>query len=169
MSEMNSTAPSKVTIAVGILTMMLGCIPLLAMVGILPRANAPSADPAPSWMGWLIGTVFVGAGLIAIMRGAFGGASESSGDLPATAPRVFRLANDTIGFGIVCGMAAMFSWVAFGPGPRHFSMSIGFGGLWMQGLGGGDMMGRVVFGFGAILFWCVTAAFAVTIARRWRR
>jgi hypothetical protein len=164
---MNSTAPSKVTIAVGVLTTMLGCIPLLAMAGILPRASAPTADPTPAWMGWVIGAVFVGAGLIAIMRGALGGASESSGDLPATAPCVFRAANDTIGFGIVWGMAAMFTWAAFGPGPRHFS--IGFDGLWIRGFAGSDIMGRIAFGFGAILFWCATAAFAVTIARRWRR
>jgi hypothetical protein len=103
------------------------------------------------------------------MRGLLGGASASSGDLPASAPRLLRLANDTIAVGIVCALALMFSWVAFGPGPRHFSMSIGFGGLWMGGFGGGNMLGRVVFGFGAILCWCVTGAFAVAIVRRWRQ
>src|SRR4051794_27571996 len=156
MPDMASIAPSKTTIAVGVLTTLMGCIPLLAVTGVLPRATTAAADPAPAWMGWLIGASFIGAGLIVTMRGGLGGASQSSGDLPASAPRVLCLANDTIAVGIVCALALMFSWVAFGPGPRHFSMSLGFGGLWMGGFGGGDMLGRVAFGFGALLCWCVT-------------
>jgi hypothetical protein len=78
-----------------------------------------------------------------------------------------RLANDAFGVGIVCGMALMFSWVAFGPGARHFS--VGFNGLWIRGLGGSDMMGRVAFGFGALVFWFLTGAFALAIARRRRQ
>jgi hypothetical protein len=166
MSDMASTAPDKTTIAVGILTTLLGCIPLLVMTGVLPRGSEPPADPAPSWMGWMIGAVFVGAGLLVIMRGAWGGVSDTSGDLPASAPRVLRLANDMIGVGIACGLAAMFSGVAFGPGPRHFSVDLD--GLFMQTSGAGDMIGRVAFGFGAILFWCVTGLFALAVVRRWR-
>jgi hypothetical protein len=45
---------NKVTIAVGMLAVLVGTIPLLALVGILPRGNEPT-DPAPSWMGFLIG------------------------------------------------------------------------------------------------------------------
>jgi hypothetical protein len=165
---MSGTTSNKVTIAVCILAMFVGAIPLLATAGILPRGNAPAADPAPAWMGWLIGLMFVSAGFIAIMRGVVG-ANDNDGNLPASAPRAMRLANDTIGIGIACGLAMLFSWVAFGPGPRHFSISIGFGGLWMRGLGGGDMMGRVAFGFGAILAWCITTAMAVMTLRKWRQ
>jgi hypothetical protein len=166
MSEMGSTASSKVTIAVGVLTVLLGCIPFLAMMGILPRSNEP-ADPAPEWMGWLIGAVFVGAGLIVIMRGAVGSADDSSGTLPATAPRALRLLNDALGVGIAGGLAAMFTWVAFGPGPRHFSVSVD--GLFMHTSGSGDTIGRIAFGFGAIVIWCITAAFGVAVVRRWRQ
>jgi hypothetical protein len=167
MADMTSVAPSKTTIALGLLTVLVGCVPLLAMSGILPRTPSPRADPAPLWMGWLIGAAFVGAGLSVTMRGILGGASESSGDLPASAPPALRLANDTIAVGIVGALALSFSWVAFGPGPRHFS--IGFNGLWVRGFGGGDLMGRVAFGFGAMLFWCVTGAFARAFVRRWRK
>jgi hypothetical protein len=156
---------NKVTIAVGMLAVLVGTIPLLALVGILPRGNEP-ADPAPSWMGFLIGAMFVGAGLIVILRGALN-VSDQSDALPASAPRAMRLANDTIGLGIVCGLAMLFSWVAFEPGARHFS--IGVAGLWMPTSGSGDTVGRVAFGFGAVLFWCITVAMTVMTLRKWRR
>jgi hypothetical protein len=162
---MAGTASNKVTIAVGILTVAIGCIPFLVMAGVLPRATAPAADPAPSWVGWMIGAVFVGAGLIAILRGMVG-ADDNSDTLPAGAPRALRLANNVIGLGIVCGLALLFSWVAFGPGPRHFS--IGLDGLWMPASGAGSVIGRIAFGFGAILFWCASAAMAVMTLRKWR-
>jgi hypothetical protein len=165
---MGSTAPSKITITVGILSTLIGFIPVLALLGILPRGNEP-ADPAPEWMGWLIGAVFVGAGLIVIMRGALGSADDSSSTLPASAPRALRLLHDTIGVGIVCGLAAMFTWVAFGPGPRHFSVSVGGVGLFMHTSGAGDAIGRVAFGLFAIVIWCLTAAYARSLVRRWRQ
>ena len=162
---MADTAPSKSIVVVGILTVCIGLIPLLVMTGFLPRGTS-TGDPAPDWLGCLFGAVFVGAGLMVIMRGTFGSADETSGALPANAPRWLRGANDLLAVAIVCGMAVMFSWVAFGPGPRHFS--IGFDGLWASANGAGDTAGRVAFGFFSILLWCVTAFFAVLTARRWR-
>jgi amino acid transporter len=164
--EMTGSAPNKTTVAIGVLALLVGCVPLLAVLGILPHGQEP-ADPAPAWMGWVIGAVFVGAGFLVIMRGVWGGADETSGDLPAGAPRALRMVNDAIGVATVCGLAALFSWVAFGPGPRHFSVDLD--GLWMRGFGGSDTIGRIAFGFGAILFWCVTGAFALVIVRRWRQ
>ena len=165
-SEMSTTPSNKTTIALGILTVFVGAIPLLAMSGILPRASAPATDPAPSWMGWLIGAMFVGAGLIVIVRGVLG-ASDSSGDLPAGTPRALRLVNAMIAVGIVCALALLFTWVAFGPGARHFS--VGVGGLWVSGSGAGDAIGRVAFGICAIVLWCMTGAFALAMLRGWRR
>jgi hypothetical protein len=51
--------------------------------------------------------------------------------------------------GIAYGLAALFTWVAFGPGPRHFSK--GIDGLFFTG--SGDTMGRVAFGFGPMFGW----------------
>lgn len=166
MSDAGRRNSNKVTIAVGVLTMLIGLIPLLVLMGILPRGSASPADPAPDWLGLLIGAVFAGAGFIVIMRGALGSADDSSGTLPASAPRALRLLNDLLGVGIVASLAMIFSWVAFGPGPRHFSVNVA--GLFMHTSGSGDTIGRIAFGFGAILIWCMTAAFAVVIVRRWR-
>ncbi|HEX3652373.1 MAG TPA: hypothetical protein VHU18_06075 [Rhizomicrobium sp.] len=162
---MGGANSNKVTIGVGFLTMLVGAVLLLAMVGVLPRANAPGADPAPAWMGWLISLMFVSAGFIAIVRGMVG-ADDNNGNLPVTAPRALRALNDIIGLGIAGGLAMLFSWVAFGPGPRHFLM--GINGLWMP-VSGWSLIGRIAFGFGAILAWCITIAMTVMTLRKWRR
>jgi hypothetical protein len=159
-----TAASNKVTIALGVMTVLAGSIPLLAMAGILPRASTPTADPAPAWMGWLIGLMFVSAGFIVIVRGIVG-ANGNSSELPATAPPALRALNDIIGVGIAGGLAMLFSWVAFGAGPRHFSM--GFNGLWMPL--SNATLGRVAFGFGAMLGWCITVAMTVVTMRKWRR
>ncbi len=159
-----NASSNKVTIALGVMTVLVGTIPLLAMMGVLPRTNAPTADPAPAWMGWLIGLIFVSAGFIVILRGMVG-ANGNSSDLPATTPRALRALNDIIGVGIAGGLAMLFTWVAFGPGPRHFSM--GIDGLWMPV--SNAMLDRVVFGFCAILAWWITIAMSVVTLRKWRR
>jgi hypothetical protein len=166
MSDIGGTTPNKTIIAVGVLTIALGVIPLLAMSGVLPRGNPPT-DPAPAWMGWLIGATFVGAGLIVVMRGASGSIGDSSGALPASAPRLLRAANDLLSVGIVWSLAVLITWVAFGPGPRHFSVT--GGGLSVLTSGSGDTIGRVAFGIGSIMCWCVAAAVTAMTVRRWRR
>jgi len=158
---------NKIIIAVGILTVALGLIPVLAAMGILPRGNAP-ADPVPSWMIWLIGAMFVSAGSIAIMRGAFNSAYDASGEMPANAPLFLRAAHDLLAVGIVCSLALVFSWVAFGPGTRHFSVTAAAGAFAVTSRSG-DTMGRVAFGFGSILMWCIAAAIVAATLRKWRK
>lgn len=164
---MDTAASNKTMIAVGALTALAGAVPLLAMAGVLQQAQHAPADPAPSWMGWLIGSMFVGAGLIAVARGICSGANASDGSLAPDAPWLLRALNDVLGCAIAFGLAALFSWVAFGPGPRHFS--IGVGGLFFAGPGSGDIAGRVAFGFGAALAWFIAAAMLWASLRRRRR
>ena len=52
---------------------------------------------------------------------------------------------------------AIAGWVAFAPGERAFSSSVSGGGVAVSG-GGGEWVGRIAFGFGAILC-AVFAAF----------
>lgn len=137
---MDGTKTDKTTVAVGILTIGLGLVPVRVMLGILPRGN-PGPDPGPEWMGWLIGAVFVAAGIIVALKGLAGSANDARGLLPATVPRGVRAIHDLLSLGIVFGLAAMFTWVGFGPGPRHFSMSMSVGGLMMLTHGSGDILG----------------------------
>jgi hypothetical protein len=163
MQDSGNTNP-RTAMVMGLLSMAVGMIPLLAMMGVLPHGQAPS-DPAPSWMGWLIGLMFVAAGILLIIR-SFTGA-DADGALPATGNRLLRGFYELLSLGIVCSLGALFTWVAFGPGPRHFSVSAG--GFAMSTSGGGDMVGRIAFGFGSVLTWCALGAFLLAAVRRWRR
>ncbi len=164
---MGDSASNRTTVAVGILTVFAGLIPLLAMTGVLPQEQHAPADPAPSWIGWLIGLMFVSAGLIAIARGLWPSANDSDDTLRTTAPWMLRAINDLLAVGIVVGLAVLPTWIAFGPGPRHFS--IGIGGPFFAGTGLGDTIGRVAFGFGAVLGWLIAALILQAMLRRWRR
>ena len=165
MSDLGTPKPNKATILVGILFAAVGMFPLLAMTGVLPQGQQPT-DPAPSWMGWLIELAFGCAGIIIIVRGLTGSVN-SSGDLPPSARPSLRLLNDTLSIVVVCSLATMFTWVAFGPGPRHFSISAG--GLFFHTSGSADIFGRIAFGMGSIIGWCIAVLMAVTWARRKRR
>jgi hypothetical protein len=59
---------------------------------------------------------------------------------------------------IVGDFVAIFSWIAFGPGERHFSTSVGIGGIFVRH-GGGETLGRIVFGIGAAMGGAIFLAF----------
>lgn len=160
----DSGKPSRTIIAVGILTSAIGIVPLLMALGILPHGHDAS-DPTPPWVIWLVGQAFLCAGIALVMKGAVGSANDAR--LPARAPRLLRIAYDLMVIVIVCSLAVLVTWVAFGPGARHFSVS--GGGLSMRTSGAGDTLGRVAFGFGSVLIWCIAGAIVVTMVRRWRR
>ncbi|HVX40929.1 MAG TPA: hypothetical protein VHB25_15270, partial [Gemmatimonadaceae bacterium] len=65
-------------------------------------------------------------------------------------------------------MLAIFAWVAFGRGERHFSVGIGIPGLW-AGTRGGDMTGRVAFGFAAVLIAILFVVAGIAGAKQLRR
>ena len=159
--------PNKTTIAVGLLTVALGLMPVLAMAGLLPRAQN-SAESAPSWVGLLIGLAFVCAGLLVVMRELAGIGNDARALMVQNLPWPLHAACDLLVGVIIFSMAAIFTWVAFGPGPRHFSVSVGML-FWTRTSGGGDAVGRAAFGFGAVLFWLFAVAFVRDAARRWRK
>jgi hypothetical protein len=71
-----------------------------------------------------------------------------------------RMGQYLIGVAIFASLAAIGSWIAFGPGERAFSGSIGFvaGDV-------GAIVGRIVFGTGAVIAWLGAIAFAVSGTR----
>ena len=166
MSDQGYAKPNIGIILFGLLFLAVGMIPVLAITGVLPHGNAPS-DPAPSWIGWAIGLMFGGGGVVIIIKGLAGGYNATSGALPDGAPILLRAIHDLLTIAIMCSLTAVFTWIAFGPGARHFNVS--GGGVMMRTSGWGDMLGRVAFGIASIAFWCVTGYGTLSILRRWRR
>jgi hypothetical protein len=158
-------ASSWIRIVIGVLTAAMGTLPLLALLNIIP-SRAPQAGDAPAWIGIAIGLAFFLAGIVSIVNG-LAGAGDSSGELSATAPRPLRVIYKAMGAVITILLAVLLTWVAFGPGERHFSVSVGGAGMLMGVSGGHDIMGRVAFGVVAILAWLLVGGVMVVKAHRW--
>lgn len=158
---------NKFQIGFGLLTVALGAMPFLAILGILP-SRPPQPGDAPAWLGFAIGLAFVLAGIMVIVR-SFAGADDGSSELPETASRGFRAFYDLLVMPIPVLLALILSWVAFGPGERHFSMSMGSGGTGVTMGAGAELPGRVMFGCGAVLAWIIVAFMIRSLARRWLR
>jgi hypothetical protein len=154
---------NKAAFAMGLVGLGVGMLPFLALMGVLPTPHR-SSDAAPNWIGILIGVAFLFAGIMAIIR-SFAG-MDGGGNLVATAPGAVRAINDGLGLLIVTSLATLFTWFAFGPGERHFTMSGGFFGVG-GAMASGELPGRIAFGFGAVLGWIMVGLYLRYIARSW--
>jgi hypothetical protein len=155
----------KIYIAIGLLTAAIGTIPLWSVLGVLP-SRPPAPGDAPAWLGAAAGLAFFLAGIVVIVK-SFASADDSSGELPATAPRALRALYDFLVMPIPLLLALMFSWVAFGPGDRHFTVSAGAGGTAIAMGAGNPITGRIAFGFCAVLAWIIAGFMIRSMARRW--
>ncbi len=127
-------------------------------LGFLPVPGGSSNLHGPLWIAFCAGLAFLLAGLAVIIQ-SFGHAN-AQGELPAGAPAWMKAAQSLIVVAIAASLATIGSWVAFGPGHRAFGGSIPLVG------GAGEMIGRAVFGFGAILTWLMVIAFLVRAKRQ---
>ena len=124
----------------------------------------PVAPDTPPWLLACGGLTLVFIGGAVILGFAVAGRPGPDGSPPVFAPFGLQLAQYLTGLGIVSTMTAAFTFVAFGPGERHFSGSSSFL-FWSQQGGGGEMAGRVAFGSGAVLMWIYLIAVGVSGAR----
>jgi hypothetical protein len=156
MAEPSPARTDRTQLAIGALTAATGLYFVLVGLHALPP---PSRSHAPAWIVVLCGLVFLAGGLAVVARGA-AGMNDQQRDMPESAPfwaRVIYWLAPVVAAG---GLAAIGTWVAFGPGERHFSISGPIAGPL------GDDIGRVVFGLGAILTWLLVAALARAGAKK---
>ncbi len=148
-------------LVVGLLTAGIGLAIMLAAAGIFgqPVQSPQNVHSDPSWLGALCGFIFFAGGASVIIRAFYGPADPQQSELPADAPAVVRFLYGALGVAIVVSLGATFTWIAVGPGERHFSGSGAF-------LGPG--VGRAMFGLGALLAWSFLAIQGVRWARRRR-
>jgi hypothetical protein len=76
-----------------------------------------------------------------------------------------RLVQYLLGLAIVSLMTAVFTWVAFGPGTRHFSTTVSLP-FWSSTKASGETFGRAAFGFGAALLWLFLIGVGISGARQ---
>ncbi len=148
-------------VAIGLACCATGAFVVLLVLGAF---GEPPIQDTPAWIGVCVALVFVLGGLALIVGYAVAGGVAPDGDLPPGTPLGVRLLQYLLGLGITTSMALIGSWVAFGPGVRHFTGGGSFG----RGVVN-EMVGRVAFGFGAILAWAVLVVLGVVGFGRLRR
>lgn len=116
-------------------------------------APMPSHLNGPDWLASAVGLVFLATGLSVSVRGWLA-VPDNQSNLPADAPVALVATQWLAAFTIVAGLASIGTWIAFGAGTRHFSMSLPLTGST------GEMIGRIAFGFGAIVTWLMAAGVA---------
>jgi len=121
---------------------------------LLPVPGGPSNLHGPHWVVLCAGVAFFLAG-VAIAIQTAGHANETTGRLPVNAPRWMRAAQYLISLTILVCFGLIASWVAFGPGERHFSGTFEFADP-----AANAAIGRTAFGVGAVIIWLCTAAVA---------
>ena len=142
----------------GLLAAAMGSFLILVGLGVVP-VN-PRSVHGPMWIVNAAGVMFFLAG-VSIAVGAIQGVPQS-GELPEDTGWWMRLFYYVLGLTIVGALAAIGSWVAFGPGIRHFSGT----GMFLLSPEANNLAGRIGFGFGAILTWLFWIAVAIRGARK---
>jgi hypothetical protein len=155
MADQTASSHDWTLIGLGVLTAAIGLYYCLAGFGLVMPSEKANG---PGWIGLLVGLVFFAGGMAVIIRGAIG-ANDQSSELPASAPKWVATVYWLLGLLVAAGVAATGTWVAFGSGVRHFSMT-GF-------ISGpvGETIGRTAFGIGAIISWLIVAAMARAVAK----
>jgi hypothetical protein len=143
---------AAVAAATGAYFMVLGA-------GLLPIPSVHAKMHGPQWLTICVGLAFFLASIAIVVQTL--GHADAAGDLPASAPRWMGAVQYMMSFAIFACFGAIMSWIAFGPGERHFS-----GTFWFVKTATNETFGRVVFGIVAVMVWLGTAAILAAGIRR---
>jgi hypothetical protein len=127
-----------------LLAMAAGLAPMALTTGLVtPR---PGSMRAPEWVVFLAGCTFFVAGWLILL------------------PEHWVRTRGFLGAMLLSGFAAVFDWVGFGPGERHFSGGLSIGPLFSSGASD-ELTGRIVFGIAAVSM----SLLALWVWARWLR
>jgi hypothetical protein len=156
-SEATRQATPSDVVGVGLAFAAAGLYFIVGAAGYLPMPETHG----PNFLGYCIGAAFLFAGLTCIVRARAGMADHQS-DVPVNAPNWIKLSYRVFGIGAAGALAIIGTWIAIGSGPRAFSLSAPF--IEMQTTG--EVIGRVVFGLGAVIRWIYVVALTVGTVRK---
>jgi hypothetical protein len=131
---------------------------MLVAGGLLPM---PSGANAPPFIIFAIGQAFLFAGLTCVVRSR-AGMSDQQSEVPDSAPLWTQVSYRILGIGITGALALVGTWIAIGSGPRAFNIS----GPFIEMRTTGEMIGRSVFGLGAVIVWIYVIALTVGTVRK---
>ncbi len=112
----------------GLVAMVAGLAPMMFATGLI--APRPGSMRAPEWVVFLAGCTFFLAGCLILL------------------PERWVKMRGFLAVVLLSGFAAVFDWVSFGPGERHFSGGLSIGPLFFSGASD-ELTGRIVFGIAA--------------------
>lgn len=115
---------------------------------------APSKLYGPNWIAVAVALVFAAAGVNIALRGWLG-LRDNETDFPPDTPSILVATQWLSAVAVIAALAMIGTWVAFGSGTRHFSMSVPIPMSWSE------IVGRAMFGLGAILAWSMAVIFAI--------
>ena len=145
-------------IGIGIAFCAGGAYFILVAMGVLPP---PGEAHGPTAVVFCAGLAFLLAGLTCMVR-AKAGMTDRQDDVPDAAPRWLKLSYRALGIGVAGALAMIGTWIAIGTGPRAFSISGPFAEMHTAG----EVIGRTVFGLGAVIVWIYAIALTVGTARK---
>ena len=164
-----TASSSKSNILWGLFAAAMGAFIVAGASGLFGLDLHPT-DGVPKWIGICAGGVFVAGGFAVVLQSLPAAKPMPDGSLSPDAPRWVQGASLALALLIIGSFAAIFLWIAFGPGERQFSGGASFGGVHVtETLTGGhanELFGRVAFGFGAVLACAMFFAFLVSGTRR---
>lgn len=151
MNPRETKIPTAVKWLFGPLLLATGGLGLAVACGLI--AIDPASTHAPRWILGALGLSFVAMGFVLLLDGV----------------AALRPVQGWLGFVFLVSFAAIFNWVAFGPGERHFTTRTGAGGASVTTTmaEGGEFGGRIAFGVIAVLLDLLIAS--PLILWLWRR
>lgn len=153
-------ASSADLVGLGIACAAGGVYFMLVGLGVLPEPGDTTAH-APAAIIVAAGLAFVFAGLTCVVR-AKTGMSDRHDDVPDSAPLWTKLAYRALGIGVAGALAIIGTWIAIGSGPRAFTISAPSGEMRTAG----EVIGRTMFGLGAVIVWIYVIALTVGTVRK---
>jgi hypothetical protein len=170
--DQETASSNKSNIFWGLFAVAMGAFIMAGASGLLDLNLHPTQE-TPQWIGLCAGAIFVAGGLAVMLQSLPAAKPAPDGNLAPDAPRWMQQTSLALGLFIVGDFAAIFLWIAFGPGERHFSGGASFGGIHVtETFGGGhanEMIGRAAFGVGAVFACLMFLAFLISGARRLSR
>jgi hypothetical protein len=143
------------TIGLGTLAAVIGFYLVLAALSLLP---APGGPDGSMWLVLAVGFGLLLSGLWHLIPALVMDDLRAEGDASPNTPQRLHVAQYVFALAVVMCCAMVGSWIALGPGIH--------GSLPFSSSDSLDVLGRAIFGLGAVVIWLGLAAVAIS---GWRK